>query len=130
MNLNTMTLNTARLTSSTASAGMSIVAIILMAIIFTVCVSMYFLPTIIGASRKVVNVGSVFAINFLLGWTLIGWVVALAMALRTNPSNANLIINQQFGHPGTTPPGWYRDPYNQAPLRYFDGNVWTDHIRS
>ena len=91
---------------------------------------MYFLPTIIGAFRKVANVGSVFAINFLLGWTLIGWVVALAMALRTNPSNTNLIINQQFGHPGMTPPGWYRDPYNQAPLRYFDGNVWTDHIRS
>ena len=50
--------------------------------------SLYFLPTIIGAARKVVNVGSVFVINLLLGWTLIGWAVALAMALRTNPPYA------------------------------------------
>ena len=35
--------------------------------------ALYMLPTIIGAARKVVNVGSVFAINLLLGWTLIGW---------------------------------------------------------
>ncbi len=48
----------------------------------------YMLPTIIGASRKVVNIGSIAAINLLLGRTLIGWVVALAMALRTNPPQA------------------------------------------
>jgi hypothetical protein len=50
--------------------------------------ALYMLPTIIGAARKVVNVGSVFAINLLLGWTLIGWAIALAMALRTNPPRA------------------------------------------
>jgi Superinfection immunity protein len=45
----------------------------------------YFLPTIIGAIRKVPNVVSVFVINFFLGRSLIGWVVALAMAARTAP---------------------------------------------
>lgn len=50
---------------------------------FVVALSMYFLPTIVGFSRRVVNRGSVAVINFFLGWTLIGWVVALAMALRT-----------------------------------------------
>ena len=61
-----------------ASAGSSIglggVILILLAI------GAYFLPTILGARRKVINVGSVFAINLLLGWTLIGWAIALAMA--------------------------------------------------
>jgi hypothetical protein len=45
---------------------------------------LYFLPTIIAVSRKVRNQGSVAVINFFLGWTLIGWVIALAMAFRTS----------------------------------------------
>jgi hypothetical protein len=48
--------------------------------------SFYFIPTIVGVIRKVPNIGSVIVINFFLGWTLIGWVVALAMAARTVPS--------------------------------------------
>ena len=46
----------------------------------------YFLPSIIGAVRKVPNIGSVVVINFFLGWTLVGWVVALAMAARSVPA--------------------------------------------
>lgn len=39
----------------------------------------YFLPTIIASKKSVGN--SVLVINLFLGWTLIGWVVALAMAV-------------------------------------------------
>ena len=35
--------------------------------------------------RKVPNFGSIAVINLFLGWTLIGWVVALAMAFRSVP---------------------------------------------
>lgn len=42
----------------------------------------YFLPAIVAARRNVPSVGSVVVINLLLGWTLIGWAVALAMAFR------------------------------------------------
>jgi len=45
----------------------------------------YFLPTIVAVYRKVPNQGSVAVINVFLGWTLIGWVVALAMAARSVP---------------------------------------------
>lgn len=51
------------------------------AFLLTLC--LYFLPTIVGFSRRVVNRGSVAVINVFLGWTVIGWVVALAMAFRT-----------------------------------------------
>lgn len=44
----------------------------------TVVIAAYLLPTIIAGVRRVVNIGSVFAINLLLGWTFVGWVVALA----------------------------------------------------
>jgi hypothetical protein len=49
-------------------------------IIFVIVVGLYFLPTIIAVSRKVPHIGSVVVINLFLGWTFIGWVVALAMA--------------------------------------------------
>jgi hypothetical protein len=41
----------------------------------------YFLPTIIAAYRDIPLVGSVLVVNLFLGWTFIGWVVALAMAV-------------------------------------------------
>lgn len=50
-----------------------------------VVLGLYLVPTIIGMIRKVPNIGSVIVINLLLGWTLVGWVVALAMAVRTVP---------------------------------------------
>lgn len=40
----------------------------------------YFLPTIVASNREVRNAGSVVVINIFFGWTLIGWVIALAMA--------------------------------------------------
>ncbi|MGH9280142.1 MAG: DUF4328 domain-containing protein [Acidimicrobiales bacterium] len=29
--------------------------------------------------------------------------------------------------PGGTPPGWYPDPLQQAPFRWWDGTAWTPH---
>lgn len=43
---------------------------------------LYFLPSVLA--RKEHNARSVFVINLLLGWTVIGWIVALGMAV-TNP---------------------------------------------
>lgn len=44
--------------------------------------ALYLLPALVGVQRRVANLGSVVVINVLLGWTLAGWVVALAMAVR------------------------------------------------
>jgi hypothetical protein len=67
------------LASSDSGAGVGIGFLVLCAISF-VC---YWIPTIVGAARHVPNLGSVVVINLFLGWTFIGWVVALAMAVRS-----------------------------------------------
>ena len=41
---------------------------------------LYFLPSLIGQYHR--NAGPIIAINLFLGWTLVGWVVALAWALK------------------------------------------------
>jgi hypothetical protein len=48
--------------------------------IFAAIVGAYFLPTIVAAGRHHHNVATVAIVNVFLGWTFIGWVVALAMA--------------------------------------------------
>jgi len=50
----------------------------------------YFAPTIIAMIRSVPNRWSVAVVNFFLGWTFIGWVVALAMAARSVPTTRTL----------------------------------------
>ena len=45
-----------------------------------VCFLLYLLPTMIAAGRKSKRTAGVFVANFFLGWTLLGWVLALAWA--------------------------------------------------
>jgi hypothetical protein len=47
-------------------------------------VALYFLPTLIAAARHKANQGQVLVVNLFLGWSLIGWVVALTMAVGAN----------------------------------------------
>jgi hypothetical protein len=44
----------------------------------------YFFPTIVAGLRRHHNEGAIFATNLLLGWTMLGWAIALIWAV-TNP---------------------------------------------
>ncbi|KBZ63030.1 superinfection immunity protein [Mycobacterium colombiense] len=56
--------------------------IVLAAIVGTVAsVVVYILPTLIAARRSMLHTGSIAVINLLLGFTYVGWVIALAMAV-------------------------------------------------
>ncbi len=48
--------------------------------ILILAASIYFLPTIVGLSKK--NIAAIFALNLLLGWTFLGWVFAFVWALK------------------------------------------------
>jgi len=46
----------------------------------------YFLPAIIAAVRHTHNTAGILLLNIFLGWTVVGWFVALLMALFSAPS--------------------------------------------
>jgi len=45
---------------------------------------LYFLPTIIAFARSKRDTTSILLLNFFLGWTMIGWVVALVWAAKND----------------------------------------------
>jgi hypothetical protein len=45
---------------------------------------MYFLPSLIALARSKRDIVAIILLNFFLGWTLIGWVVALVWAVKTD----------------------------------------------
>ena len=45
---------------------------------------MYFLPSIIAIVRSKRDIAGIVLLNLFLGWTMIGWVVALVWAVKTD----------------------------------------------
>lgn len=53
----------------------------------------YLLPWAVAATRNKSNQGAIFLVNFFLGWSLIGWIVALVMACTAEPQTNVVIVN-------------------------------------
>ncbi|HTW22481.1 MAG TPA: superinfection immunity protein [Candidatus Baltobacteraceae bacterium] len=51
---------------------------------FAFCMLVYFLPSIIGHSKR--SFTGILVLNLLLGWTVIGWFAALIWACTDEPS--------------------------------------------
>ncbi len=63
---------------------------------------LYFLPTIVALSRGHLSALAIFLLNLLLGWTLIGWLLALIWSCTGNTA-ANL-YRPQYGAAGAGRP--------------------------
>ena len=117
----------------TASAGTNVAAVI--AWIITVLTLGYMLPWAIAATRRKSNSGAIGVLNLLLGWSIIGWVVALVMACGTDRTASpayltnTVFIAQNFPAPPATTPaplpaaGWYPDA--SGVQKYWDGTRWV-----
>jgi hypothetical protein len=44
----------------------------------------YFLPSIIALARSKRDITAIVLLNLFLGWTVIGWIVALVWAVKTD----------------------------------------------
>lgn len=112
--------------------------------VITVVTIGYMLPWAIAATRGKSNQAAIGILNFLLGWTFIGWLVALVMACLPHQvvgpgTHSTMIVTQSFsldpapqaGQDALAPPqvlppaGWYAHPLGGQ--RYWDGRAWTEH---
>jgi len=51
-------------------------------IIVLLVLLVYFIPSIVAYNRQVKNRTSVLILNIFLGWTFVGWVIALVWAVK------------------------------------------------
>lgn len=87
---------------------LSVVTVVVIGSMVIASVAVYLLPVLIGGARRVPDIGAVAVINVLLGWTLVGWVVALAMALRS-ASPAGPVVQVVHNPPRPAPPPQLHD---------------------
>ncbi len=80
------------------------VALTVLGVVFAVAaVGLYVLPSTIAIARKHHNTATIVALNLLLGWMFIGWVVSLALSLsETRPHPAAYPPLQTDPHTGAT----------------------------
>ena len=110
-------------------------AVVAVAWVCAVLTAGYMLPWAVAVSRGKANHGAIAVIDLLLGWSIIGWVVALVMACQAHqvvagPGAMNVVVAQQFTQPAPAPAGpaagWYPAP-DGAGQQYWDGAAWTGH---
>ena len=66
-----------------------------------VCPLFYFLPTIIARRKR--NVGAIFLLNLVAGWTFIGWIDALILAIAKEAAPV-VVVQQSATEPATLSP--------------------------
>ena len=65
-------------------------------VLIIIALLIYFFPTMVAGRHH--NSGAIFVLNLLLGWTFVGWVVALVWACTaSSPSNSNQIREPDYG---------------------------------
>jgi len=96
-------------------------ALVLFGAVVVSAVALYLLPTLVAAVRGARDLGSVAAVNILLGWSLVGWAVAWALALRDRP-----VAAKRAGLAARA--GWYPDPAVPGRLRYWTGSSSSDAL--
>lgn len=57
---------------------------------------LYFLPFIVATNKSHNQTGAILVLNILLGWTLIGWVIALVWACSNDNNAPTIIENNSF----------------------------------
>ncbi|WP_227257075.1 superinfection immunity protein [Shewanella baltica] len=72
--------------------------------IFLVPILFYFCPMYVAYFNKQPNFYSIFALNLFLGWTLVGWVVALVWALKSQEPVKAAVVSTPDVKPVAPPP--------------------------
>ncbi len=97
---------------------------IVIAWIVAVLTLFYMLPWAIAATRNKSNTAVIALINLFLGWSLIGWIVALVLSLTSEPAPTTVVVNQPAYPPAQYPPPTYPQPQQQiAPYQPYPASA-------
>ena len=115
------------------------VAVVVIAWVVTLLTFGYMLPWAVAASRGKSNQAAIGVVSFFLGWTFIGWVIALVMACQAHQvvgsatATATVIVSngapEHFAAAASTAgpaAGWFAAPDGDG-RQYWDGLRWTEH---
>lgn len=72
-----------------------ILGLIILMALYAVFILPYIIPAIIAGVRKHNNYVAILIINAVLGWTIIGWIVALIWSLTDNVSANKVEVNER-----------------------------------
>ncbi len=62
--------------------SMGIVGIVILVVLAIIGLIIYFIPTTVARKNKSPNKVAVILLNIFLGWSLIGWIIALVLACK------------------------------------------------
>ncbi len=62
--------------------GMGVFGIVILVLLAIIGLVIYFIPTSVARKNKSPNKVAVIILNIFLGWSLIGWVIALVLACK------------------------------------------------
>ena len=71
----------------------NVFSLMLAFLLIGIAIAMYFLPSIIGFYRNKHNKMAIFALNTLVGWSVVGWIISLVRALSSDVKPQNIYIN-------------------------------------
>jgi hypothetical protein len=91
-------------------------------LLLLIAVALYFLPTIVAAASSKRKTGAILVLNLFLGWTLLGWVLALVWAVADERSDAPTYQQPRYAPApqptsGPLPPGVGRSSIDQPTWR-------------
>jgi len=73
-------------------------------------VGIYFLPSLIAVARQTHNATGIFLLNLFLGWTGIGWIIAMILALCSFSWPSHYYRYYSPYPPGVYPPNQWPPP--------------------
>jgi hypothetical protein len=106
-----------------AGSGSNAALTVLGIILIVVGIVAYWIPTIVGVARRkdIPNFAGVIIINALLGWTVIGWIVALVMAVKSKPKPVAFAPGPYgYAPPPQQPPQTWPQPTAPQPPQWQD----------
>jgi len=73
---------------------MDMTELIILWVFLSLLLAIYFIPTIVTARQRHHNLSAICALNVLLGWTFVGWTVALVWSLtKTSPTRQHDLLD-------------------------------------